>query len=108
MDICIISLADMLATYGPTLPQERWARHLEVVQTMLGAWWDDRDEAIFPAPLINGDELMDVLVLDPGPMVGYLLEAVREAQINHEVHDKDDAITLVKSILEEQLNKKTG
>ena len=42
VDICIISLADMLATYGPTLPQERWIRHLEVVQTLLGAWWDDQ------------------------------------------------------------------
>ncbi len=108
VDICIISLADMLATYGPTLPQERWRRHLEVVQTMLGAWWDDREESIFPVPLINGDELMNVLMLEPGPMVGYLLEAVREAQINHEVHDKDEATDLAKTILQEQFNKKTG
>ena len=67
-----------------------------------------REELIFPAPLINGDELMKELELEPGPMVGYLLEAIREAQINHEVHDKDEATNLVKTILQEQLNKKTG
>jgi len=108
VDICLLSLADLLATYGPTLPQERWARHLEVVQTMLGAWWDDREELIFPAPVINGKELMDVLELEPGPMVGYLLESIREAQINLEVHNKDEAISLVKKILQENVNKKTS
>ncbi len=106
VDICILSLADMLATYGATLPQGRWARHLDVVQTMLGAWWDDREELIFPAAVINGKELMEALELDAGPMVGYLLEAIREAQINQEVKDKDEAISLVKNILVENLNKK--
>ena len=108
VDICLLSLADMLATYGATLPQDRWARHLDVVQTMLGAWWDDREEFIFPAAVINGTELMEALELDPGPMVGYLLEAIREAQINHEVKDKDEAISLVKNILMENINKKTS
>jgi putative nucleotidyltransferase with HDIG domain len=108
VDICILSLADMLATYGSTLPQERWTRHLDVVQTMLGAWWDEREEFIFPAALINGQELMEELELEPGPMVGYLLEAIREAQINREVQDKGEAISLVKKILTENMNKKTS
>lgn len=106
VDICILSLADMLATYGPTLPRERWVRHLDVVQAMLGAWWDEREEFVFPPPLIKGKELMESVELSPGPMVGYLLEAIREAQINHEVSDKSDAINLAKKIVQENLNKK--
>jgi hypothetical protein len=75
---------------------------------MLGAWWDDREELIFPVSVINGKELMDELELEQGPMVGYLLESIREAQINLEVHDKDEAISLVKKILQENVNKKTS
>jgi tRNA nucleotidyltransferase/poly(A) polymerase len=106
VDICILSLADMLATYGATLPEDRWVRHLEVVQAMLGAWWDEREELVFPAALIDGKELMEATELDPGPIVGYLLEAIREAQINHEVSSKDEAIILAKKILQENINKK--
>jgi hypothetical protein len=40
--------------------------------------------------------------------VGYLLEAIREAQINHEVSNKDEAISMAKKILQEDLNQKTG
>jgi putative nucleotidyltransferase with HDIG domain len=108
VDICILSLADMWATYGPTLPQERWARHLDVVQAMLGAWWDEREELVFPPAVIDGRELMEAVNIESGPMVGYILEAIREAQVSHEVTDKDGAISLAKKILLENINRKTG
>jgi putative nucleotidyltransferase with HDIG domain len=108
VDICLLSLADVLATYGVTLPQERWIRHLEVIQTLLGAWWEAREERLFPVPLINGEELMQALDLVPGPQVGYLLEAIREAQITLEIHDQQEAINLARKIIRESINKKTG
>ncbi len=108
VDICILSLADMLATYGATLPQDRWARHLEVVRTLLDAWWEGRQERVLPAMVINGDELMEALALPPGPTVGYLLEAIREAQISHEVTNRQEAISLAKSLMVGEEIKKTG
>jgi poly(A) polymerase len=108
VDICILSLADMLATYGPTLPQDRWVKHLEVVRSLMGAWWEDKEERVFPATIINGDELMEALNLSPGPYVGYLLESIREAQINHEIHDPQEAISLARKLSQENLSKKTG
>ncbi len=108
VDICILSLADVLATYGVALPQDRWIRHLEVIQTLLGAWWEARAERVFPVPVINGEELMQALDLVPGPLVGYLLEAIREAQITLEIHDQQGAIDLARKIIQEDINKKTG
>jgi poly(A) polymerase len=105
VDICLLSLADVLATYGPTLPPDRWSRHLDVVRLLLEAWWEDREERISPAPLINGDELMAEFDLDPSPLIGYLLEAIREAQISHEVTNKEEAITLADRLVQESLNK---
>ena len=101
VDISLLSLADMLATYGPTLPQERWNRHLEVVRELLHAWWEDREERVFPTPLIDGDQLMRTLDLSPGPVVGYLLETIREAQVAGDIHTTEEATSLGKTLLQE-------
>jgi hypothetical protein len=98
VDICILSLADMLATYGPTLPQERWARHLDVVRALLDAWWTDQPDAINPSPLLHGDDLMSELNLPPGPEIGYFLEAIREAQASGEINSREEAINLAKDL----------
>jgi poly(A) polymerase len=101
VDISLLSLADILATYGPTLPQERWNRHLEVVRELLHAWWEDQEERVFPIPLIDGDQLMKVLDLSPGPVVGYLLETIREAQVAGDIHTTEEATSLGKTLLQE-------
>ncbi len=102
VDICILSMADILATYGPTLPQERWARHLDVIREMMNAWWEDRTESIIPPPLVNGDDLMEELDITPGPMVGYLLDAIYEAQITGEIHSWQEAIGFAKKLSKEK------
>jgi hypothetical protein len=108
VDICILSMADLLATYGPTLPQERWIRHLDVVRTLLSAWWEDRAGNIFPQLILNGDELMGELGITPGPFVGYLLESIREAQVAGDIHSREEAIHLVQGLVQANLNNKTG
>ena len=50
--------------------------------------------------LLNGYEIMDECSLPPGTRVGILLELVREAEANGEISTKQDAILLVKSILD--------
>ena len=99
VDICVLSLADILATYGTTLPQERWERHLDVVRQLWSAWWEDQTGSVFPPPLINGDILMDELNISPGPLVGYLLESIREAQVAGDIHNQQEAINLAQKLL---------
>ena len=108
VDICILSLADILATYGPTLPVDRWTRHLEVVRSLLDAWWEKRDDDVSPTSIVNGNDLMKALDLQSGPLVGYLLESIREAQINNEVHDRQEAINLAHKLMQEDIKNKTG
>ncbi len=87
----LLSLADLLATYGPTLPQQRWARQLDVVRQLLEAWWENPEKMINPPVLLTGHDLMRVLGLSPGPEIGELLEMVREAQVTGEVKTTSDA-----------------
>jgi tRNA nucleotidyltransferase/poly(A) polymerase len=102
VDVCLLSLADTLATYGPTLPQETWIQHLEVVRALLEAWWERRPEQVAPPPLVNGHDLMDALQIESGPGLGRLLEYLREAQAGGEVQDREGAMALARRWLEDQ------
>lgn len=102
VDICLLSMADILATYGPTLPQERWERHLDVVRVLLNAWWEDRAESIFPPLFVDGDALMEELGISAGPLVGYLLDAIREAQVAGDIHTRQEAINLARILAQEK------
>ncbi|MBN1666287.1 MAG: HD domain-containing protein, partial [Anaerolineales bacterium] len=44
--VALLSLADLWATYGATMPQERWNDQLEVVHDLLQAWWRQQDETV--------------------------------------------------------------
>ena len=96
VDVCLLSLADSLATYGPELPQDLWGHQIDVVRTLLEAWWERPAELISPPALIDGYDLMQALNLEPGPEVGRLLELVREAQASGEVHDREGALALAR------------
>jgi hypothetical protein len=100
VDVCFLSLADFLATYGPEASQDPWLHHLDVVRLLLGAWWEQPAEVVSPPPLLNGNTLMKNFELSPGPQVGELLEAVREAQAAGLVSSLDEALKLVESLLE--------
>ena len=92
VDICLLTLADLWATYDNTLPEETWVTCLDVVRIFLESWWDKKIELVMPPQLISGNEIMESLSLDPGPEVGRLLDAVREAQVVNDVADKESAL----------------
>ncbi|MDP2995073.1 MAG: HDIG domain-containing protein [Anaerolineales bacterium] len=92
VDVCLLTLADMRATYEQTLPQETWAAALDVVRLMLENWFEKPAESIAPTPLVNGDDLMRELNLQPGKIIGGMLEAIREAQAMGEVSTREQAL----------------
>lgn len=102
VDICLLSLADVLATYGPTLPREVWMRHLDVVRSLLDAWWENTGEHIAPPALVSGHELIREFRLKPGPLVGQMLEAIREAQAAGEVKEREQALAVARRVMNEQ------
>ncbi len=99
VDICLLSLADVLGTYGPGLPVDLWANHLEVVRLLLEAWWDKPDESISPPALLNGHDLMEAFHLESGPLVGQLLAAIQEAQATGEITSRQEALDLAQNLI---------
>jgi poly(A) polymerase len=99
VDICLLSLADVLATYGPTIPEEHWISKLEICQTLLAAWWDRPTDVVRPIRLLTGDDLQVYFALTPGRLIGEILEALREAQACGEISNRDEAMKFVQSWL---------
>lgn len=100
VDVNLLSLADGLATYGPTLPRETWARHLSVVRALLESWWEHPEKTVAPLRLVDGNDLIQVFDLEPGPLIGQLLELIREAQATGQVNTRAQALSVAGKWLE--------
>ena len=99
VDICLLSLADTLGTYGTTLPQPTWIGMLDTVRALLEAYWEYPQEKVSPPALLNGNDLMRAFNLPSGPQIGLLLENIREAQAAGEIENRQQALDLARTIL---------
>jgi tRNA nucleotidyltransferase/poly(A) polymerase len=95
MDICLVCLADGLST--GTLPDPiDWERRLRSVGALLEHYLNHHTETISPPPLIDGRQLIRALDIPAGPVVGRLLELIREAQAAGEVSTLAGALALAR------------
>ncbi|MCK4963522.1 MAG: metal-dependent phosphohydrolase, partial [Dehalococcoidia bacterium] len=94
IDTIFLNLADHLATRGPNLELEEWRRHTRSVSHVLEERFSEVS-VVSQTRLINGHDLIDILGMSPGPEMGRLLEAVREAQAAGEVTTRDEALSFV-------------
>ncbi len=98
IDILFLSLADHLATRGPNLDMAQWQMHGQLVKYVITQRFED-NSTVTPPKLIDGHDLIDTFNLIPGPKIGELLEAVREAQAAGEVNTKEEAIACINHLL---------
>jgi poly(A) polymerase len=98
INVALISLADHLAMRGPNSLGTAWALHLATVRQLLTAYVRER-KSILPPRLLQGDELMHRLNLPSGPLIGYLLEQIAEAQAEGIIHSKEEALWLAQERL---------
>ena len=91
IDTLFLNLADHLATRGPHLDRAGWLEHTRIVEYLLNQYYEQQRQ-VRPVKLINGHDLMNIFGLSPGPLLGELLEAVREAQAVGEVTTREEAI----------------
>jgi poly(A) polymerase len=101
VDLILLGLADLRGTHGHTLTQQTWAAALDIARILLENYWEKPEETVAPPRLLNGNELMDELGLEPGRVVGQLLEAIREGQATGKVQSREQAFDLARKYLKE-------
>lgn len=103
VDLVLLALADTRATRGHTLTQETWTATLDICRIFLENYWEKPAETVSPPRLLNGNEVMAEFLLESGPHVGEILEAIREAQATGKVGTREEALAFA----HEWLNQNT-
>lgn len=101
VDLILLGLADLRGTGDHTLTQETWAAALDVARIFLENFWERLEETVAPPRLVDGNDLMREYDLSPGPVVGRLLEAIREAQAVGEISSREQALAFGQRWLKE-------
>ena len=101
VDLVLLGLADLRGTQGHSLFQETWIAALDIARILLENYWEKPQETVAPPRLLDGNELMKELNIQPGRIVGQLLEAIREGQATGKISTRDEAIRYA----QEEMNK---
>jgi poly(A) polymerase len=101
IDILVLALADYLATHGPKLDIQEWKQHNLLINFILTEH-SRQQIKVLPVKLIDGHDLMDIFNLKPGRLLGELLAEVREAQAAEELRTREEAVELVRKLLEKR------
>ena len=101
IDLVLLGLADLRGTRSHTLSQETWTAALDIARILLENYWEKPQESVTPPRLLDGNELMQELNLQPGRIIGQLLEAIREGQATGKISTREEAIAFAR----EEANK---
>ncbi len=99
VDVCLLAMADYLATYGTTLDTQAWTHYLETIQTLLEAYLLRKESEVAPPPLLDGRQLIAHFGLSPGPQIGKILASLQEAQVTGEIRSTEEALAWVQRFL---------
>jgi len=103
--LCLLSLADTLATYEQTLPQELWRHELNVVTLLFDAFFNKAEEVVKPVKLVDGNDLINNFGLKPGPDFAKILEMVLEEQVEGNISNRMDALAFIEKYLKDNQEK---
>jgi putative nucleotidyltransferase with HDIG domain len=99
VDLILLGLADLRGARGHTLTEETWAAWVDTARVLLENLWERPAESVAPPRLLDGNGLMQALGLQPGPLVGRLLEAIRESQAAGDVSTAEGALEFARAWL---------
>jgi poly(A) polymerase len=96
---------DLLALHrADALAWGRGTEHVDYCEELLRRW---TAEDLNPAPLATGEDLK-ALEVPPGPVYKRVLDAVREAQLDGTITTREQALGLIRRLLQEEGEKGEG
>lgn len=96
--ILLVWIGDRLATRGKESSKKDIPRDKTFIIRLLKDYFLKPEEVVKPPKLLNGNEVMEIMNIKPGPLVGKILQTLKEAQAEGLVHTKQEAIELLKNV----------
>jgi poly(A) polymerase len=94
IDLVFLSLSEYASRLGSEFAQDQWLRLLEICEKLVEALYNQPD-VVSPKPYLNGNDLMFNFDLIPGPLIGELIERMKEEQAAGNIKSKEDALDWV-------------
>ena len=98
VDLVLLGLADLRGTRAHALTQASWVAALDVARILLENYFEKPQETIAPLRLLDGNELMREMDLESGPIIGQLLDAIREEQAIGRIETREQALAFARAL----------
>ena len=102
VDVCLLVAARYLGVAGSDLDQDNWLSVVERLLLLLQAYFERYQELVEPPVLLDGNALMQALGLNSGPMIGDMLDQIREAQVTGQVRSVEQALALARRLVQKR------
>jgi hypothetical protein len=102
VDICLLGFADYLGKALRNINQDAWLVYVEHIRVLLEAFYEHYDEVVAPPLLLDGNQIIKAFNLRPGPVIGQVLDLIREGQAAREILTVEDALKTVEAYLQNQ------
>ena len=97
IDNIVLAKADRLSARGKDITEEIIEENLNGLDSLLSFYMSKKD-TMQPLPkLIDGFDVMNIKKIKQSPVLGEILSAIKEAQLNGDISTKDEAIEFVKN-----------
>ena len=77
--------------------QDRWEMQVNIARKLFKAWFELHDLIVAPPQLVRGDKLAAALNLQPGPIIGELLAAIAEEQVEARITTESEALEFARN-----------
>ncbi len=98
IDVLYLNLADHMATRGPELETGNWEEHTGLVKYLIEKYFE-KENVVNPPKIVDGYDIIKSFGLSPGPRIGELLDAVREAQASGDVTSREQALKYIEKLI---------
>ncbi|MCM8784203.1 MAG: HD domain-containing protein [Candidatus Omnitrophica bacterium] len=93
--LILVALADKFSTRGPLTTSQSRREFKKYLLHLIQAYFYEQD-IVKPPRILNGEEVMQILNISPGPLVGKILKTLEEAQVEKRIKDKKEAEDFVR------------
>ncbi len=94
LGICLVCLADRYSALGKKVSDEYLVSFAAGIYQIMDVFYQQSQKTKIK-PLLNGNEIMDLFNLKPGPIIKKLIDTLEEAQYAEEISNKEEAVKLL-------------
>ena len=106
VDTLYLNLADYLSAKKATkIEKDDWVRHCDLIKYIFEHRLNRKPDNSEDKRLLNGDLIIQEFHIQPGPIIGYVLDLVYEEQISGNIKDVESALAFARDILSRPMPK---